>query len=189
MAEFGSERCGTASMCCVPMVRTMRGEMIPFKDYPQEIHPERLWVVRHLGNANPVVDVGCGHNKTVPRAIGVDVKPVTDRMASADALPFGSGTVGCIISRHSFEHVLDPVKVLREWHRVLRPGGTVLIVLPDHAAVDTMQPILSAGTHLHAYTMDSFANLVGVVGGYKITLSEVVLSEWSFGAVLTAVNG
>ncbi len=168
-----------------PLVKTHRGDLIAFKDYPQEIHPERLWVIRQMNMEDfPVIDVGCGEHKTLPAAIGVDVRPVTDSCAPAHALPFYDQMVGAIISRHSFEHVLDPVATLREWRRVLRPNGKVIMVLPDHEAVDTMQPILSAGCHLHAYTMDSFWNLVIVVGGFAIASMEIVLMDWSFGVVM-----
>lgn len=168
----------------MPLVRTQRGTMMPFKDWPQDIHPERLWVLRHLGTMRPVLDLGCGSHKTIDEAIGVDVLPGADYQASLDKLPFGSGSMEVIISRHSLEHVLDPVKALREWWRVLKSRGWVVIVLPDHGTVDTMQPILSAGCHLHAYTMDSFRNLVEAVGGFFIYGLEVVLEDWSFGAVL-----
>lgn len=168
----------------MPPVKTQRGEWIEFKDFPQEVHPERLWVMDHLGLAPVVVDVGCGAHKTVPRAVGVDVMPGTDHQCSLDNLPFGDETVDVIISRHSLEHVLDPIMALREWHRVLKPGGRVVIVLPDHGTVDTMQFPLSGGMHLHAYDMASFRNLIESTRIFTIDKLEVVLGDWSFGAVL-----
>lgn len=155
-----------------------------FIDFPQETHPERLWAEKHLKPDTLVLDVGCGSHKTVPWAIGVDPVVKTDILASAEALPQEDGTVDTIISRHSFEHCLDPILVLQEWDRVLKPGGKIIMVLPDHSEIDTMQPIISHGTHLHAYTQDSFLRLVKAVSPFGVNELRPVILRWSFGAVL-----
>jgi SAM-dependent methyltransferase len=176
-----------------PPVKTHRKGMIQFKDFPQEIHPERLWVLRQLDSVEydpcrQVIDVGCGRNKTIVFACGVDTLPVTDICASLDELPFPEDAADVIISRHSLEHVLDPIKALQEWRRVLGNRGRVIIVLPDHGVLDTMQFVLSGGVHLHAYSMDSFSRLVNSTGIFTIEKLEVVLEDWSFGAVLRPVQ-
>lgn len=174
-----------------PMVRTHEKGMIQFKDWPQEVHPERLWVVNNLGDTKDkplVLDVGCGTHKSLEEAVGVDLIPGADVQRSLDDLPFEAHSVDAIISRHSLEHVLDPVKALREWHRVLKASGKVLIVLPDHGAVDTMQAALSGGVHLHAYSMASFSNLLSVIPWFTIEKLEIVLEDWSFGAILRPVE-
>ena len=171
----------------LPLVRTWHHGMIPFKDFPQETHPERLWVLKQLGEpaGRRILDIGCGTHKTLPEAIGVDVRPVTDYQASMDdALPFERNSVDVIISRHSFEHVLNPVWALLEWRRIVKHNGKVIVVLPDHGTVDTHQEALSAGQHLHAYTMRSFLDLINYGRGFNSSLIEVVLEDWSFGSVL-----
>ena len=54
------------------------------------------------------------------------------RYQSEDAtrLSFESGTFDRLIATHVLEHIVDPHEVLREWARVIRPGGTLSLVLP-----------------------------------------------------------
>jgi len=48
-----------------------------------------------------------------------DLKPVAD--AAYDVL----------LSCHSLEHLANPIKALYEWKRVLKPGGVLLIIVPE----------------------------------------------------------
>ncbi|MDP9076356.1 MAG: class I SAM-dependent methyltransferase [Bacteroidota bacterium] len=36
-----------------------------------------------------------------------------------------------VLSSHSLEHIANPIKALKEWIRVLKKGGALLLVLPD----------------------------------------------------------
>jgi SAM-dependent methyltransferase len=38
-----------------------------------------------------------------------------------------------ILSSHNLEHFANPVKALKEWQRVTRPGGTLILVLPNYS--------------------------------------------------------
>ncbi len=40
------------------------------------------------------------------------------------------GKYDFVLSSHNLEHIANPVKALREWQRVVRPGGHLLLVLP-----------------------------------------------------------
>jgi SAM-dependent methyltransferase len=48
--------------------------------------------------------------------------------ADVRRLPFPSGRVDLVMSAHMLEHLPDPLEGLREMTRVLRPGGTLLLV-------------------------------------------------------------
>jgi ubiquinone/menaquinone biosynthesis C-methylase UbiE len=43
------------------------------------------------------------------------------------------GSYDFILSSHNLEHFANPVKALKEWQRVTRPGGSAIIVLPNYA--------------------------------------------------------
>lgn len=55
---------------------------------------------------------------------------VLARSEDATKLSFGDGEFDRVIATHVLEHLPEPHKVLREWMRVLRPGGTLSLVLP-----------------------------------------------------------
>ncbi len=58
-------------------------------------------------------------------------KPATVHiLASGDNLPFKNGTLDYVLSSHAIEHFFDPIKALKEWHRVIRPGGYIFIIVP-----------------------------------------------------------
>jgi SAM-dependent methyltransferase len=44
-----------------------------------------------------------------------------------------SHTYEFVLSSHNLEHFANPVKALQEWKRVTRPGGGLILVLPNYA--------------------------------------------------------
>lgn len=53
-----------------------------------------------------------------------------DVVAPGDDLPFKDNTFDFVISSHVIEHFYDPVKTVKEWLRVVKPGGYVYIIAP-----------------------------------------------------------
>ena len=47
-----------------------------------------------------------------------------------DDLPFKDNTLDYVLTSHVIEHFFDPVKALRQWHRVIKPGGYIFIIAP-----------------------------------------------------------
>lgn len=105
-----------------------------------------------------VLDVGCGWGgkavhcaeKLGPRSVtGFDLpnvfRPdVPERFARergltgvafsvgrAEAIPFDDERFDLAVVEDVLEHVADPAQVLRECHRVLRPGGSVIAMFPS----------------------------------------------------------
>jgi len=84
------------------------------------------------------LNLGCGAS-TINRPGWLNVDLAPRERSAVPILPldirgplmWGDGEVDEILSSHSLEHVEEPVAVLREWHRVLKPGGVLTIAVPD----------------------------------------------------------
>jgi SAM-dependent methyltransferase len=63
---------------------------------------------------------------------------------ASDLSRIADGTYDFILSSHSLEHSANPLKCIAEWTRVLKPGGALLLVLPDpRLTFDHRRPITS----------------------------------------------
>ena len=82
-----------------------------------------------------ILDVGCGINKH-PGSIGLDRNPRSraDVIADLDLFPypFVDNSFDELRAVHVIEHVSDVMKTMEEFHRLVRPGGTVTIVTPHY---------------------------------------------------------
>ena len=71
--------------------------------------------------------------------IGCDVQEGhgVDRVEDIHALSFPDASVGTVIAMDTLEHVADPLRALEQIHRVLKPGGVVIMssvmFFPIHA--------------------------------------------------------
>lgn len=82
--------------------------------------------------------LGAG-NIRIPGFTNIDIRPLPgiDYVASADKLGmFESGSVDMIYNASVLEHFHrnDTQRVLKEWYRVLKPGGLLRISVPDFEA-------------------------------------------------------
>lgn len=85
------------------------------------------------------IEIGSG-SRPQPGYIHVDISPVAAHVEffdSADSLPFRSEWAEEVAAVHVLEHV-HPARLtvtLREWYRVLEPGGLLRVHVPDSAAL------------------------------------------------------
>lgn len=83
--------------------------------------------------------LGCG-KRYIPGYVHIDALDFdhVDHVASIDNLSFiADESVDVIYNCHVLEHFKrrETLRVLLEWHRVLRPGGVLRIAVPDFSAL------------------------------------------------------
>lgn len=154
-------------------------------------------MVRGFVEGDTVLEMGCGGVKTVERAIGVDwvepgetvphlhgEKSVADIVASVDDLPIENAHVDCIIARHILEHLPNSVKTLKEWNRVLKMDGQLVIAVPDQEQCNSipMNP-----EHVHGFTKESLKDLLELVG-FRVVESQSTGNNISFVCVSKKVR-
>lgn len=91
-------------------------------------------------------DVGSGGDPVVPWAIQIELseaeyahyhsgdkrfQPTHAFRGRADELPFMNGVLDFVYSSHLLEDFLDWRPCLREWTRVLKHGGKLIILMPE----------------------------------------------------------
>jgi len=82
-----------------------------------------------------LLNVGCG-DRFHPAWINLDMRPVSQEVMRHDiraALPFKNDEFDGVYHSHVLEHLprADGERFLRECWRVLRPGGTIRLAVPD----------------------------------------------------------
>jgi SAM-dependent methyltransferase len=128
------------------------------------------------------LDIGCGSGEYLQRmrAEGWNVKGVEPSIFGAEegrqngldifhgTLPeakFVSDSFDYVRSNHSFEHVPNPVEILDEIYRILKPGGKLFVGIPN---IDSIPYhifgkywwYLGAPVHTYNYTVSTISTLM-----------------------------
>jgi SAM-dependent methyltransferase len=102
-------------------------------------------VTRHFPRDARLLDIGCGTAwlaEHYPDYTGIDSSAeaiATARQSGRnvieasveDELPFEAESFDAVVLKDLLEHVQDPVAIVREAHRVLKPGGRLFASAPD----------------------------------------------------------
>jgi SAM-dependent methyltransferase len=128
----------------------MKSYIKEFSERPQYLS-ERLYFERFHGtSAGPILEIGCsvGHHTQFggDRKIGIDFdfealaiargKGFTVTQADVQfGLPFKDASFTSIDCQHVIEHVENPLYLMKECLRVLKPGGRAVIVTPNVRSV------------------------------------------------------
>ncbi len=103
------------------------------------------------------IDIGCG-----PDLLDVRLWPFAQAVDPWD-LEHGDAqlmttvadeTYDFVYSSHTLEHVRDPAEALANWWRILKPGGTLVVVVPDEDMYEQgVWPPQWNQDHKHTFTI------------------------------------
>ena len=168
-----------------------------------------LPVVMHLLKGKAVLDLGCGDQKIVPWALGVDsgkewakppegvdifayVDPGARELAQTLAADGKPATYDVVFSSHTLEHMRAPIlETLEYWVTFVSPGGVLVLYLPDerYYVYDRKNPRARNPAHKHLLTLDTFMWYVEQLQGitidqYSLDVVENDFERYSFLVVL-----
>lgn len=162
-----------------------------------------LW--RYLAPPRRVLDVGCATGELLvavraagnPNVTGVELGGGAAAIARARGLDVRAGTLEdagfpeerfeTIIASHTLEHVGDPVATLREMHRVLSPGGALILWLPNVESIEarvlgTRWMGYDPPRHLTTFGVSTLTRALETTGFSVVDVRhEAVGLEWAWG--------
>jgi SAM-dependent methyltransferase len=107
------------------------------------------------------LSIGGGPTRPHPALVNLNIGPFqnVDIVADAHQLPYANDTVDAIYCEAVLEHLLDPLRAVREMWRVLKPGGKMFVCTPFmqayHGYPHHFQNFTLTG-HRHLFTMNGF---------------------------------
>lgn len=145
------------------------------------------------------LNIGCGTRKVkiegCDSTVNIDLRPEVnpDLVADVFSLPYEPESIDYIYSAHFLEHfsVMDGRRILRQFHKLLKPGGKLWTVVPnleyacvqilkDGAPDDTSADILyghqeyTTNFHKNGFTKKSMRKYLEASGLWKVLSCEVI---------------
>jgi len=130
------------------------------------------------------LDLGCGPSKIWPHAISVDnysdtalfgVQMKPDVVSNVtDLKVFGSASMDWVFSSHVLEHI-EPTKVtgtLKEWFRVLKPSGYLVLYLPHRDFYPLIGTEGSNPDHKSDFAPQDVVDAMKNVGAWDLVRNE-----------------
>ncbi len=162
-----------------------------------------MWLPTQAGGR--LLELGCGRGDMLEvlanlgwDAEGVDFDPRAAESARARGLHvrhdtlancrYDDATFDAVIMSHVIEHLHDPISVVKECHRILKPGGRLVLLTPNtaswgHRFYGQSWLHLDPPRHLYLFNLDILPKLADGLGFSKICCFSVIRdANWTLGA-------
>ena len=130
--------------------------------FPSETAKIRPKVEKYL-QGKKILDYGCGTDKVVPHAIGIDMRQVPgvdipifklNDVYDLEVTTYAGeiGTFDAVYSSHFLEHLKNDQRMLDSWIKLIKVGGFLVLYLPSDLHYDNK----SNKEHFQIYTHEQF---------------------------------
>lgn len=167
-------------------------------------------LIGDLPTGSKVLDVGCGRGVMLRalldlghEAHGVEIAPEAasgaDPRAQIRIAPelseagYDDNTFDAVILWHVLEHLPQPDKTLNEISRILRPGGRLVLAVPNFASWQSRYSAqdwfhLDLPRHLYHFTPDTIQRLLACSGFQCDSVRHLAMLQNSFGWLQSLLN-
>jgi predicted SAM-dependent methyltransferase len=156
---------------------------------------------KHRGIFEPYVqgdglDIGFGGDPIRPSSITIDLPGEmvagyhpTNLVGDAASLPwFRSGVLSYVYSSHCLEDFQDTEAPLREWLRVIQPGGFLCLLLPDqrkYVRHRMLRGEIPNQAHKHSsFGLEFVKRILHRIGGTAVVYENNNLDEYNIALVV-----
>ena len=134
------------------------------------------------------LDLGCGRSKICLNAIGVDLHnpEAADMLIDArDLSRYPDNHFDFIFSSHLLEELENTEATLREWLRVIKDGGNIVLYQADKNTYYPLGDPRCNSSHKHHFDHKDLWAVFEKIGGVQnIHAADPVNKEWSFELVV-----
>lgn len=130
----------------------------PIISYEQELRAHTVLELLAVKPGERVLDIGCGNARDIARiaelggdVVGVDISAgmvaaarqelermgksgIALRVGDATSLDFPDASFDKVLCSEVIEHIPDAPRALREMHRILKPGGSLVLSTPNRGS-------------------------------------------------------
>lgn len=142
----------------------------------------------YIQRTDKVVDFGCGGGYVLANLecldrVGIEINPIArancERLGVpvvADCEDVSDGWADVVISNHALEHVSNPLEVLVNLRRKMRPGAMIVFVVPCESVKTNYCPN-NRDFHLFTWSPMNLGNLFHSAG-FDVLESRRLLHRW-----------
>jgi ubiquinone/menaquinone biosynthesis C-methylase UbiE len=134
-----------------------------------------LWLEKNYFNATMrILDLGCGAGHVVSclTELGYDIDGYDyPEIDLEKKLPFNDNSYECVILKFVIEHINNIQQLMIEVHRILSPGGIVIILTDDYTK--DIENFYDDPSHITPFTILRLKNLA-LLSGFNI----IELRRW-----------